>query len=151
MKYELMILTKVGTEAAGKVEKIVKDAAGNSLAVNRLGKKPLSYPLAKQMEAEYTVFNFEAPPDSVKLIVDKLRLEQESILRYLITRAEGIKVSKRAKGAKVSEALQKEEGETPRVTVKTVTAKSRTSAGKSTKATIGTKSKKQKAKKRKKK
>ena len=83
-----------------KIEKIVKDVQASSLASEKLGKKQLAYPIKKQTEAEYFLFNFEAPGESVRTISESLRLEQEAVLRYLITK---IKERKSKKGIRRTE------------------------------------------------
>ena len=84
--YELMVAGK--TDSAAKlfemVEKMLKGANASSVASSKMGKKSLAYPIKKQTEAEYFVFNFEAPPESLAAISDGLRLEQEMVLRYMV-------------------------------------------------------------------
>lgn len=117
MLYELLIVanTKDGEGVFGKVEKIVKDADSSGVKTTKLGKKNLAYPIAKQTEAEYFVVNFEAEGEAVGKITTKLRLEQESILRYLLSKTKTLKVSKGTWGAVVTEPE-----EPKKVTVKAV-------------------------------
>lgn len=117
--YELMVIgTLEGASALfEKVEKFLNEAEVFNLKSERLGKKLLAYPIAKQTEAEYFLFNFDAPGSAVLQISNKLRLEQETVLRYLLIKA---KVSKEAKVLRVT---KEEEGETvkskPKVIVTT--------------------------------
>ena len=92
--YELMVIGKAddGDSLYDKIEKLIKGANASSLAGQKLGKKTLSYPIKKQTEAEYFVFNFEAPGESIKTISDALRLEQEAVLRYMIVKQKVTKV-----------------------------------------------------------
>lgn len=93
--YELMVIgnPKTDTEQVlALVDKTLKEANAKDVKIDKLGRKNLTFPISKQTEGEYMVFNFEAEGDKVAQIGSKLRLEQETILRYLIT---SVKVSKR--------------------------------------------------------
>ncbi len=88
--YELMVLGNPAEDVdklIASVEKFIKDASGSGLSTEKLGKKPLAYPVRKKNEGEYVVFNFEAPGTAVKTVSDKLKLEQEAVMRYLIIKA----------------------------------------------------------------
>lgn len=123
MNYELMILVSPKAEVdpiVSKVEKFLKEVSATSVKVEKLGKKMLSYPIAKQTEGEYVVVNFEAGGEAVGAISKILRLEQEAILRYLI-----IKTSKAPKVAKVTKKPKEQEvaaKESSKVIVKTKVA-----------------------------
>lgn len=121
MNYELMLVVNPTVDiepVISRVEKSVKDTGAASIKINKLGKKPLSYQIAKQNEGEYILVNFEAPGEAVGAIAKSLRLEQEAILRYLIIKAKASGVSK------ISETLDTGgEKEPPKVTVKTVSSK----------------------------
>ena len=89
--YELMIIgnPKVDSEAIlSVVDSAMKEVSATSVKVDKLGRKLLAYPIAKQTEGEYIVFNFEADGGAIAQIVGKLKLSQETILRYLITKVE---------------------------------------------------------------
>ena len=89
MNYELMVITAAGAGGESvltKVEKSIKEAEVSNLKVEKLGKKALAYPIVKQTEGEYVLFNFEAPGETIGAIAKMLRLEREAILRYLILR-----------------------------------------------------------------
>jgi hypothetical protein len=62
-----------------------------------MGKKPLAYKIAKQTEAEYFLFNFDANPVEILTLDRKLRLEQEAVLRHLLIKTKPVKESKKAK------------------------------------------------------
>lgn len=98
--YELVLVTKPssGDSFLTKVQKLLKNVASD-VTVNNLGRKSLAYPIAKQIEAEYFLFNFQAPGDAVKSITDSLRLEQESVLRYLLIKLKEVKHSVKVKTA----------------------------------------------------
>lgn len=121
--YELIIAATTGGAESllSRVEKFLKEAEALDLKVNKLGRKQLAYPIKKQTEAEYFVLNFEAEGANLKSITDKLRLEQEDLLRYMVISAKVFKPSKR-KGKKVEEALKVEKKEAPKVTVVTKTS-----------------------------
>lgn len=87
--YELMIIgnPKVDSEAMLLVvDRALKEVSATSVKVDRLGRKLLAYPIAKQTEGEYIVFNFEADGGAIAQIAGRLKLSQETILRYLITK-----------------------------------------------------------------
>ena len=98
-----------------KVEKILADANASAVSTEKLGKKLLSYPIKKQAEGEYFLFNFEAEGEAANNIASTLRLEQDLVLRYLIIRK---KESKRRKkhAAKAVETTEEEEVKTKKVT-----------------------------------
>src|SRR3972149_4119699 len=104
MNYELMVVTTAVSSTdpiLAKIEKSVKEAEASNLKVEKLGKKALAYPIAKQTEGEYVLFNFEAPPEAIGVISKMLRLEREAILRYLISRvSEESTVDKKVKEEK---------------------------------------------------
>lgn len=87
MNYELTVAAHNDSAQSvfSQIEKIIKDL-GNLTAAEKLGKKQLAYPIAKNFEAEYFVFNFQTEPGNIKILWEKLRLEQEAILRYLIVK-----------------------------------------------------------------
>lgn len=104
--YELMIIGNPKVDSEGVllvVEKALKEASATSIKVDRLGRKLLAYPIAKQTEGEYIVFAFEADGGAIALISGKLKLARETILRYLITRV------KETKGTKVAEGTEETE------------------------------------------
>lgn len=102
--YELMVAGRADDADSlfSKLEKIVKDANASSVSSQKLGKKPLAYPIKKQTEGQFFVLSFEAPPEAVAAISESLKLEQEQILRYLLTKVKERKGKKAAKGPKES-------------------------------------------------
>ena len=136
MTYELMLVatSDKGDSLLTRVEKVNKATEARDLKVDRLGRKTLAYPINKKTDASYFVLNFEAEGASIKPVVDKLKLEQEDLLRYLIVKKQPKKVSKaKVKRAKASE---EEEKAKPKVTVAVKSA----STVKSTKTSKGGKS-----------
>src|SRR3990167_6068293 len=120
MNYELMavINPKADTEAtAKKVEKFIEDAKAQNVKVEKLGRKELAYPIKKQKEADFFLFYFDALGEGIRGIGDKIRLEQEAVLRYLV-------IAKKARelAQKQKKVAQQEEERSAKVTVKTVTS-----------------------------
>lgn len=116
--YELMLVTKTSGSAdfIAEVEKALKNANATDLKVDSLGKKLLAYPIKKQTEADFTVFLFNAQGAAIADLTSVLRLEQENLLRYLLT-VQKIRKPSRKKFAKPVEV--KEEKASPKVTVVT--------------------------------
>ena len=148
MNYELMVVANVkdSESLAAKVDKALKEFAAVNVKVDRMGKRTLAYPIAKQTEGEYSVYNFDCEGEAVNKIANMLRLEQDAVLRYLITK---VKISKKTKVSKVSKATEepfdksqdkagetKIEAKVARVTVKTkVVAKKQSKVVKKNKIT----------------
>lgn len=127
----MIVATTGGAESLlSRVEKFLKEAEALDVKVNKIGKKQLAYPIKKQTEAEYFVLNFEAQGSNLKSVTDKLRLEQEDLLRYMVISTKAFKPSKR-KGKKVEEVAKVEKKETPKVTVVTKKVISEKGKGKS--------------------
>src|SRR3990167_7056147 len=100
MSYELMavINPKVDADAtAKKIEKFIEDAKAASVKVEKLGRKELAYPIKKQKEADYFLFSFDAGGEEIKGICDKIRLEQEAVLRYLVIKAKAKEIAQKQK------------------------------------------------------
>lgn len=100
--YELMVIGRAedADSLFTKIEKMVKDVSASNVTSQKMGKKLLAYPIKKQAEAEYFIFNFEAPGEAVGQISEGLRLEQEAVLRYMII------TTKSAKAKKASKVIQ---------------------------------------------
>ena len=119
--YELMLVSKVGKgdEVLALVEKNLKAASAVDLIADKLGKKPLAYTIKKQTEAEFTVLNFNVEGSAISDLTDILRLEQENLLRYLLTTQKRKKAQKKKFAAKKEEVVVKEEKAKAKVTVVT--------------------------------
>mgnify|MGYP001608231994 CR=1 FL=1 len=125
--YELMVIAKTDSadEVFGKIEKFLKDIDAVSVKAEKLGKKVLAYPIAKQTEGDYFLYNFEAETQTLKGLADKIRLEQEDILRHML-----VKVPKAPKVPKVSKVVTEEKEEDVREKPKvTVTTRAKVSEG----------------------
>ncbi|KKR50055.1 MAG: 30S ribosomal protein S6 [Candidatus Curtissbacteria bacterium GW2011_GWA1_40_16] len=119
MAYELMAVLnpKADTDAtAKKIEKFIADSKATSVKVEKLGRKELAYPIKKQKEADYFLFYFDAVGDGIKGLADKIRLEQEAVLRYLVIATKAKEIA-----GKQKKVVQQEEEKKTKVTVKTVT------------------------------
>ncbi|KKR87035.1 MAG: 30S ribosomal protein S6 [Candidatus Curtissbacteria bacterium GW2011_GWA1_41_11] len=116
MNYELMLVTNTekGDSLLVRVEKVLKESSSN-LKVERLGKKTLAYKIKKQADANYYVLSFEAEGSFVKPLTDKLRLEQEDLLRFLLLKK--VEKKPRRKIRKVVEEVKEEPKDKPKVTV----------------------------------
>lgn len=113
-----VINPKADAEAtAKKIEKFIGDAKAQSVKVEKLGRKELAYPIKNQKEADYFLFYFDAEGEGIKGIGDKIRLEQEAVLRYLVIAKKAREVAQKQK-----KIAQQEEEKKTKVTVKTVTS-----------------------------
>lgn len=144
MQYELMIVATVdkGDSLVTRVEKVIKENHASNFKVDRIGKKSLAYPIKKQTDANYYLLNFEASPDVLKSLTDKLRFEQDDLLRYLILKNVEKKSPSRAKRVVKAVEVVKEK---PKVTVAVKkVSRVKSTKVKSTKSTRGTKGKSKK-------
>ncbi len=121
--YELMIIAKGGEGAdnlASKLEKHFKELEIVGSKVEKLGKKTLAYPIAKQTEGEFLLYHFETESgDVINQLAGRLKLEDELVLRYLITTFNPDKVTT-FKAIKLPEEPKEPESKPkPKVTVTT--------------------------------
>ncbi len=94
--YELMIISGDGEAAFSKVEKFLKDVEASNVKSEKMGRKQLAYPISKLTEADYLLYHFEAETQAIAELVSRISLEQEVILRHLLT-VYNPKVEKKAK------------------------------------------------------
>lgn len=115
-----------------QVEKYLKDAVATDVVKQSLGKKQLAYPIKKLTEAEYFLWTFEAPGSSILPLDTKLRLEQDLVLRHLLTTFDPKKVTKVSKAASIPEVKEEPEVKArPKVTVTTkIVASTKSQSGK---------------------
>lgn len=146
MNYELMLVATVdkGDSLVSRVEKAIKEAEIKDLKVDQLGKKVLAYPIKKNEYANYYVLKFEAEANTLKSLTDKLRLEQEDLLRYLLLKNVEKKV--KSKKRKVVENEEKIEKVKPKVIVAVKQSSAVKSKGNKSIGTKGTRSTKGKSK-----
>lgn len=135
MNYDLMVVASAKANTGAfltKLKKTLSDVGASNVKVDEMGRKKLAYVIKKQDEADYFSVNFEAEGSSVNNVRDMLQLEQETVLRYLITKVSLSKV-------KGKEQVR----EKSRVTVKT---KTESKAAKSKEPSTSSKSSKKKVK-----
>ena len=120
-----MLVTGVdrADQLLARVEKSLKELAATGIKVDRLGKKALAYSIKKHADAVYFLVDFEIGTEALKPFSDKLRLEQEDLLRYLLLKKEKV-LAKKGKKSRSLEAGQPEAKEQtpakkPQVTVVT--------------------------------
>jgi len=88
-KYELLLVLP-GTLDDREADKLVQEikesvsASSQDLELNNLGKARLAYPIKQIRYGYYYTFVFNAEPEAVKLMADKLRLRTD-VLRSMIT------------------------------------------------------------------
>lgn len=137
--YELMVIAKSDSveDVSDKIEKFLKEIDAASVKIEKLGKKTLAYPIAKQEEAEYLLYNFDAEGKDLKTLADKIRLEQEAILRHMLIKvAKPQKPSKRQRAKEPDVEIPKEEVKAkPKVTVTTKSSGASKSSKKAVKST----------------
>lgn len=132
--YELVIVGTVDGAAAlfEKVEKFLKEASAQNVKSEKMGKKVLAYPIAKQTEAEYMLFNFDADPSEILQLDRKIRLEQETVLRHLLIKVKPTRAKKASRLAKVKETVEEPKVEKAKAALKvTVTTTSNVAKAKS--------------------
>lgn len=87
--YEMMVLLRDGLEKKDKeatlatISQMVGEGKGKIIKEDSLGKKTLAYPINKETEAEYYLFEIEGEGDGLGPLNKKLRLS-DAVLRYLI-------------------------------------------------------------------
>ena len=91
MKYELLYIISssfADAEVEGvqkKIAGIVTEVGGQISKDESLGKIKLAYPINRVRHGTYILVYFEAEPEQVKSLNDKLRLNEE-VLRHTITK-----------------------------------------------------------------
>ncbi len=91
-KYELAVIIKDKEnveEVLNNVKALLNTNGAQITGENRWGKRELAYPIKKHTTGYYVIFTIDAPASTIKLINDKLLLN-ENILRHMF-----IKVSKK--------------------------------------------------------
>ena len=123
MNYEMMVAANAKTSEAlaVKIDKVFKESEASGVKVEKMGKRMLAYPIAKQNEADFFVYNFEAGGEAISKISGMLRLEQDAVLRYLITKVKVPRVSRIPRVDRAGEGKdeQRTEEKAPKVTVRT--------------------------------
>lgn len=72
---------------AGKdsVSAVLQDLGVQDLKEHDMGVRTLAYPIKKELQAHYLVFQFKADPEKAHQIEDRLKY-QEELLRLMVTR-----------------------------------------------------------------
>jgi len=73
-------------EIAAHFSEVVKTNGGDGMAVERMGKKRLSYEIQKVREGHYVCMKFAGSPDAAKEVLRQMRLH-EDVLRALLVRS----------------------------------------------------------------
>jgi small subunit ribosomal protein S6 len=91
--YELMLLLQADAlESAResllkKTEETINLAKGKVRSSQPLGKKDLAYPIEREKEAYFYLFELEGPPNLIRTLDKKVKF-QDGILRHLVVRKE---------------------------------------------------------------
>lgn len=81
-QYEITFLLSK-EEDAKEIEEILKSNSAKTLQQLSWGKKTLSYPIKKQIEAYFFNWQFEVDPSQMKALKQKLNFN-DKIIRYLL-------------------------------------------------------------------
>lgn len=73
---------KAGKEA---VAAVLNDLGAQDLKEHDMGVRPLAYPIKKELQAHYLVFQFQAEAENAHQIEDRVKFQQE-LLRIMVTR-----------------------------------------------------------------
>jgi len=88
--YELVVIldseikSEEQEQAVSEVKKIISNAKAELVLSKDWGKKEFTYPINKKTAGRYLLIEYQAEPESVALIKQKLQLE-EKIIRFLLT------------------------------------------------------------------
>lgn len=90
--YQLVVVSgttsdKKNTDVAGNVKKIIADKKGKIVKEGSWGEKQLSYPIRKQSEGEFLVYDVAMEGTGVLDMGEKLK-NMDGVLRYLVMRVE---------------------------------------------------------------
>lgn len=87
-KYEItFVFEKSNKKIAERLKKYINLAKAKIIKEEDWGVKPLAYPIKKFTEAAYIYFEFETDPKGIKILEDKIKLEEE-LLRHLLVKVE---------------------------------------------------------------
>lgn len=88
--YETLFFTEPDIESdaldalIGKVENAITKNGGQIEKVDRWGKRPLAYPVEKNVDGNYVLINFQATAGSLKEL-ERIYLINQTILRFMTT------------------------------------------------------------------
>jgi len=88
--YELVVIlnseikAEEQEETVSRIKKIISSVKGELISAKDWGKKEFTYPINKKPSGVYFLFEYEAEPQTVTLVKQRLQLE-EKVVRYLLT------------------------------------------------------------------
>ena len=88
--YELTVLLPLDStekSANALIEGLLKKSGGKIASVDFWGKRDMAYPIKKNTQAIYVLFNLEMEPPQVSELEKRLRID-ENVIRYLIVVAQ---------------------------------------------------------------
>ena len=89
-KYELVCIFHPDLDEAAfnaaleKVKGWIPESGGTVDKIDIWGRKRLAYPIRKQKEGQYVLFNVTLPPEAAAVLDQNLRF-LEAVIRYMIT------------------------------------------------------------------
>jgi small subunit ribosomal protein S6 len=92
-KYELMVILPAEADdqavqgVTDRISQVLKEHGGEIGAINKWGRRRLSYELKRQSEGFYVVVEFQAEPDAVKELDRVLALADDVIRFKVVVRA----------------------------------------------------------------
>ncbi|MDD3001810.1 MAG: 30S ribosomal protein S6 [Candidatus Riflebacteria bacterium] len=88
--YETLFFTEPGIEndaldaLIGKVETAITKNGGQVEKIDKWGRRPLAYPVDKNVEGNYVLVNFQATGEALKEL-ERTYLINQTILRFMTT------------------------------------------------------------------
>lgn len=96
--YETVIILDPATDDAGleteiqKISDLIKEQGGQTVNVERWGRRKLAYPLNKRHDGNYFCIQFNAPAAAPKAL-DRICRLNENVIRHLIIKGHIVTVS----------------------------------------------------------
>jgi small subunit ribosomal protein S6 len=94
-EYELMVVLDPNLDDAAidalntRIQNLVTQRGGSVESVESWGRKRLAYPIGRYRDGVYILSRFQLPPNAATEIERALKLN-ESVIRHLLVRAEGL-------------------------------------------------------------
>ena len=73
-------------ELANHFSAVTKENGGDAIAVERMGKRRLSYEIQKLREGHYVCMQFSGAPDCAREVIRQMRLHEDVLRALLISR-----------------------------------------------------------------
>ena len=111
--YEMMLIVrptlddKALTETIETVTELFTSRGGEVQKVSKWGRRKLAYAIDDLLEGIYVLYNLSLDPVALKDAEFNLKLN-ESVLRYMIVKADGIVVAEEAESVAVEETVKEE-------------------------------------------